>query len=273
MKLAMMARDVGNLIDPTELRPLDFHAIQMFFGAGPDGDVDDPSPDTVDAVLQAAAVTLAAIAVHVDLVDAHGAVQADVDRALRCVHKTAALDGRFGDNPTPLMIWHPSAYPAGADIDDARVFAGLCEALGAVARAAEHAGVRVAIEITRAGSVGGAEAFLRLHDHIASDALCVCMDPANFTPDRTPLERAVRMLAPHTVIAHGKDVRFADTGLVAEYGPTGTGTLDYPAYLRALQAHTDVPYFVLEYYRTREALLKGRDIVLQSLSGEGADEV
>jgi sugar phosphate isomerase/epimerase len=265
MKLAMMAGGVDALVIASELRSLGFEALQLFFGSGPDGDADDPAPEAVDALLQAGDVALAAMTLHVDLVDAGGRVQVDVDRAIRCVEKTAALDGRFGDNDAPVMIWHPSGYPEAPEVDDQRVFQGLCEALGALCVRAEQVGVRIAVEITRAGSIGGAEAYLRVKDVVASEALRVCMDAANFTPDRTPLERAVRMLGPDTVIAHGKDVRFDETGLVYGYGPTGSGTLDYAAYISHLQAHAFVPYFVLEYYQTREELLIARDIVLRSL--------
>ena len=262
----MMASGVGSIVEPDELRSLGFHAVQMFFGSGPDGDGQDPSIAEIDAFLRRTDAVLAAMTLHVDLVDAGGAVPGDIARTIRCLEKTAALKGHFGDHETPVLIWHPSAYPDGSDADDRVIFAGLCRALAAVAEAAEQEGVRVAVEITRSGSIGSAETFLRLKDAVTSDALCVCMDAANFTPDRTPLERAVRMLAPHTVIAHGKDVRFDPTGLVADYGPIGSGTLDVPAYIRALEAYAPVPYFVLEYYHDRAELLRARDIVNRSLS-------
>jgi len=119
----------------------------------------------------------------------------------------------------------------------------------------------VAVEITRPGSVGSAEAFLHLKERVGSEALRVCLDAANFTPDRTPLERTVRMLAGDVVIAHGKDVRFDEKGEAVDYGPTGSGTLDYPTYIRCLQEYAPMPYFVLEYYRSRQDLLRARDIV------------
>ena len=265
MKLGMMAPGVGKLITAGELQPLGFEAVQMFFGDGPDGDQHDPAPDAIDVLLHAGNVALAAMTLHVDLVDARGKVAADVERAIRCVDKTAALDGRFGDNETPVLIWHPSDYPEAPETDDDRVFHGLCEALDAVCARAQLVGVRIAVEITRAGSIGGAEMFLRVKDAIAQDTLRVCMDAANFTPDRTPLERAVRTLGADTIIAHGKDMRFDESGCVSDYGPTGTGTLDYGAYMRYLQAYSTAPYFVLEYYRTREQLLTARDIVRRSM--------
>lgn len=265
MKLAMMAGDVGSIVSADELRDLGFEAVQMFFGAGPEGDAQDPDIEEVDARLQAGDVALAAMTLHVDLVGPQGAIEDDVARALRCVEKTAALAGRFGDNEAPLLIWHPSPYPEAAEVDDEKIVQGLCEALDNVCDAASRLGVNVAVEITRAGSIGSGEAFLRIKDRIEHPSLKVCMDAANFTPDRTPLRRAVRMLGGDTVIAHGKDVRFREAGTVADYGPTGSGTLDYPAYVQALRAYADVPYFVLEYYRSRDDLLKARDIVRQAM--------
>jgi sugar phosphate isomerase/epimerase len=258
VKLAMMA---GDTLSPDRVRPEGFEAVQMFFAEGADGDAKDPSVEDVDKVLQGADVVLAAMTLHVDLVGMRGAVEGDVERLGRCVEKAAGLAGRFGDNEKPVLVWHPSGYPEGEGVDDKAVHEGLCEGLGAACAAAERVGVVIAVEMTRAGSIGGAESFLRVQDRVGSAALKVCMDAANFVPDRTPLVRAVRMLGPDIAIAHGKDSRFAENGEVVDYGPTGSGCLDYKAYVGALQEYAQVPYFVFEYYRSREDLLKARDIV------------
>ena len=257
MKLALMR---GDLLRPAEVRPEGFEAVQMFFGNGAAGDAQDPSAADIDTVLQAAHIALAAMTLHVDLVGPKGEVQDDVARLVRCVEKTAALNGRFGDNAQPVLVWHPSGYPA-EGVDDRAVFDGLCTGLATACAAAERFGIVIAVEMTRAGSIGGAEGFLRVQDRVGSAALKVCMDAANFTPDRTPLVRAVRMLGPDIAIAHGKDARFADNGEVADYGPPGSGCLDYPTYIGALQEWAQVPYFVLEYYRSCEDLMRARDIV------------
>ncbi|MBT3346609.1 MAG: sugar phosphate isomerase/epimerase [Gemmatimonadetes bacterium] len=261
MKLGLMR---GDTVPASELRELGFEAVQMFFGGGADGDGEDPSPEAVDETLAAGNTVLAAMTLHVDLVGPKGRIDADVDRAARCVHKTAALAGRFGDNPRPILVWHPSGYPDEGG-DDRAIFAGLVSSLKTLCGEAETAGVDIAVELTRAGSVGSAETFLRLQDHVGSPALKVCLDAANFCPDRTPLERTVRMLGPDTIIAHGKDACFADNGEVADYGPTGSGRLDYATYMRALGQYCSAAYFVLEYYRSREDLLKARDIVLAGM--------
>ena len=257
MKLALMP---GDLLSAAEMRSEGFEAVQMFFGGGADGDARDPSAENIDKALQTADVALAAMTLHVDLVGPKGVVREDVAKLVRCVEKTAALEGRFGDNPRPVLVWHPSGYPE-EGVDDRAVFEGLCTGLTTVCAAAERLGIVIAVEMTRAGSIDGAERFLRVQDRVRSKALKVCMDAANFAPDRTPLVRAVRMLGSDIAIAHGKDARFAENGEVVDYGPTGSGCLDYPAYIGALQEWAQVPYFVFEYYRSRDDLLKARDTV------------
>lgn len=262
MKLGLMP---GEIVPHSELRDLGFSAMQMFFGGGSDGEANDPTRENIENILNQSRLDLAAMTLHVDLVGPNGLVAKDVDRLEACVAKTAQLEGLFGDNPNPILVWHPSEYPQGEEVDDLAVFDGLCEALNKVCVKAQKLGVVVAVEITRAGSVGSAESFLRLKDRIGMPSLKVCIDAANFVPDRTPLDRSVRMLASDIVIAHGKDASFTENGQVKEYGPTGTGCLDYSKYISSLKSHADVPYFVLEYYKSKEDLIKARDIAITEL--------
>ena len=241
-----------------------FAALQMFFRGNQHEDTLDPTAEQIDATLSAGEVGLAAMTLHQDLVGPQGAVQADVERAARCVAKTADLEGRFGDNEKPVLVWHPAVYPRD-EVDDGVVFAGLCQALGEVCQAAEQHEVVVAVEISREATVDSAQTFLRIKDRVGSDALGVCIDAANFVPDRTPLERSVRMLGPDIAIAHGKDIRFDETGNVCHYGSIGSGVLDYEAYIGCLRQYASVPYFVLEYCDSRDELLQARDIVQQYL--------
>lgn len=248
----------------TEMRALGFEAEQMFF-AGGENDAADPSAEKIADELRPGNIALAAMTIHVDLVGPAGVIQAQVDRAIRLVAKVANLRSLIGDNPRPILVWHPSGYPAGQNVDDAAIFGGLCSSLRQICDAAQRQDVDVAVELTRDGSVGSAEGFLRLKDHIASPSLRVCLDAANIVPDRTPLERCVRMLASDIVIAHGKDSHFDSTGKVAGYGPIGTGKLDYQTYIRCLREYCSVPYFILEYYQNREQMLHARDTVLKYL--------
>jgi len=262
MKMALM---VGDTVPDAELRSLGFEAVQMFFGWDKNSVDGDPTTEAIDTKLKAGNVALAAMTLHIDLVGPKGCIPAEVERAIHRVEKTAALKGRFGANEKPLMIWHPSGYPQESVMKDRDVFNGLCEALGAICKTAEAKGVNLAVEMTRAGSVDSAEAFMRIKDKVGSPALRVCMDAANIVPDRTPLERAIRMLGHDIVMAHGKDSRFSENGECCHYGATGTGKLDYPSYIRYLKEYSKAAYFVLEYYQSREELLSARDIVSKLL--------
>jgi len=248
-----------------EMRELGFAALQMFFGSNRTDDAEDPSDEEIDATLRPGNLALAAMTLHIDLVGQHGAVQPDIDRAIRMVGRTAALRDRFGEHEKPVLVWHPSGYPDVPGVDDRVVFQGLCAALGQVCAAAEAQDVYLAVELSRACSVYSAESFLRIKDQVASPALRVCLDAANIAPDRTPLERAVRMLGSDVVIAHAKDSHFHKNGEVADYGPVGSGTLDYAVYIRALQQYCRTPYIILEYYQSREQMLHARDTILQYL--------
>ena len=259
MKLGVMP---GDMIPAAELKGEGFAAMQLFWGTGADAAAKDPPPEKLTSTLADGDLALAAMAFHIDLVGPSGRIDADVERTVDLIGRTSALSEHKGDNPRPILVWHPARYPEDGGPDDAALFDGLCSALTDVCRAAEAADVDIAVEITRAGSVGSAETFLHLVDRVGSVALKACIDAANFCPDRTPLIRAVRCLAPHIAIAHGKDSCFKDNGEVDTYGPTGSGRLDYDTYIRSLLEFVpEVPYFVLEYYRSREDLVKARDIV------------
>jgi hypothetical protein len=93
--------------------------------------------------------------------------------------RTADLESRFGDNECPLLVWHPSEYPSVAGVDDNVVFQGLCQALSSACTVAEDKGVHIAVEITRAGSIGSAESFLR----VISTAICTPLSSATVQAD------------------------------------------------------------------------------------------
>jgi len=248
-----------------DMRSLGFEAVQLFYGGNRTDDEADPTLEQIDEATGGGAIALAGMTLHMDLVGPAGAIGAEIDRTIAVVRKTASLADRFGKNDRPVLVWHPSGYPAEADVDDAVIFRGLCEALSKICTVAEEERVDVAVEITRAGTVYSAESFLRIRDAVASPALKVCLDAANFVPDRTPLLLAVRMLAADTVVAHAKDSSFSEDGTVKQYGPVGSGRLDYETYIGCLKEYCNVPYLVLEYYKTRDEMLRARDIILRYL--------
>jgi sugar phosphate isomerase/epimerase len=263
MKLGVMPAET---IPSAKMKEEGFEASQLFWGMGDEAASKDPTPENLIANLAARDHALAAMTLHIDLVGPRGRIDADVERTVDLVGRTAALDVSWGDNPRPILVWHPARYPDGDDLDDDAVFEGVCSGLADICGAAEKAGVDIAVELTRNSPVGSAETFLHLVERVGSSALKVCIDAANFCPDRTPLVRAVRRLAPYTAIAHGKDLSFKTNGEPDTYGPTGSGELDYDTYIKALLEFVpDVPYFVLEYYKTRVDLVKARDIVLAAM--------
>ena len=147
MKLGVMP---GDTIPAPELKSEGFDAVQLFWGMGEDAASKDPSVESIEATLQAGDLALTAMTLHIDLVGPLGVIESEVERTVHCVQRTAALEGRFGDTPQPILVWHPSGYPSGDGLDDVAVFEGLCSALTTVCAAAEKHGVHVAVEITRA---------------------------------------------------------------------------------------------------------------------------
>ena len=119
MKLGVMP---GDTIPAPELKPEGFDAMQLFWGMGEDAASKDPSVETIDATLQEGDLALAAMTLHIDLVGPQGLIEFEVERTVHCVERTAALSGRFGDTPQPILVWHPSGYPSGDGLDDVAVF-------------------------------------------------------------------------------------------------------------------------------------------------------
>ena len=233
----------------------------MFFGWGADGDVQDPSAQEVDKVLQAANIALAAMTLHIDLVGPKGAIQDDGARLVRCVEKTAALDGRFGDNARPVLVWHPAGIQRKA-LTDRAVFEGLCEGLATACAAAERFGVVIAVEMTRAGSIDGAERFLRV------------AGPGGILGAQSLRGRSELRARPHPASACGADARprhrnrpTARTCALPRMARSpitdrrGRGAWIIRLISVRCRSGRMCPYFVFEYYKSRADMLKARDIV------------
>ena len=175
-----------------QTKGLGFFAMQMFWGHGPDGDKTILQPKLL-MPLQEGRIALAAMTLHVDLVGPQGEIAGDVDRLIRCVEKTAALEGRFGENERPILVWHPSGYPEGEDVDDGAVFEGLCSGLARACARAQELGVYIAVEITRC-SVERGDLPAREGSRVFF-GLKVCIDAVISFP--TYRQRAVRVCLRH----------------------------------------------------------------------------
>ena len=105
MKLGVMP---GDTIPAPELKSEGFDAMQLFWGMGENAASKDPSVESIDATLKAGDLALSAMTLHIDLVGPRGVIEADVERTVHCVERTAALDGRYGDTPRPILAWSSS---------------------------------------------------------------------------------------------------------------------------------------------------------------------
>ena len=128
--------------------------------------------------------------------------------------------------------------------------------MAGLVKLAEKTGAVVNIEVSWTNVIGTIDRADRLCREIASPALKLTLDPANFfRPQDLPrmkpmLEDMFRRLGPHIAMAHAKDVRA--TGDKLQYLPAGQGAIDYMTFL-SLLAQLDRPIdLVLEYLKLEE---------------------
>jgi sugar phosphate isomerase/epimerase len=178
------------------------------------------------------------------------AIHPDRGRRAECLRRAGLLASRCDDLGTRVItlctgtrseesMWtdHPGNRLPGA-------WEEMRETLGALAAHGEREGVRMAFEPEVVNVVDTAEKAERILAEIASPALAVVMDPANyFHPAMLPrmdevLEDAFRRVGGRIALAHAKDVQPPPPGAEECVRPAaGTGLLNYPLYLRLLEQH------------------------------------
>ncbi len=134
-------------------------------------------------------------------------------------------------------------------------FARVVESVRAIIDAVRPDRARYCLETMPWMHPDSPEEYLRLIDAVDRGAFAAHLDPVNLCASPRALfgnaeliRRCVRLLADHLVSCHAKDVVIAGRLTVhIDEAPAGTGRLDYPAYLRALDAiGREVP-LVLEH--------------------------
>jgi protein FrlC len=110
----------------------------------------------------------------------------------------------------------------------------IAERFGELARLAHERGVLVAAEPHVACALHRPEQARWLLDQVASPALALTLDISHFNVQGIAMEAAVAELGPATVISHVKDERGLWPGF--DFLIPGEGEMDYPRYLRALDA-------------------------------------
>ena len=124
-----------------------------------------------------------------------------------------------------------------------------------ICRAAESAGVRVAVEAGVVSPLFSAARVRDFIDAVGSPALGFNQDPVNLVGslevawDTTALvDECFDLLGAHTIGAHAKDVRVVD-GLFPGFAETeiGTGVLDHVTFLRRMQQVAPDAHVLIEH--------------------------
>ncbi|WP_105566585.1 sugar phosphate isomerase/epimerase family protein [Microbacterium halophytorum] len=172
-----------------------------------------------DAELRDAATAARENAMTIEL-GTKGVAPERLDRFLRLAD---AFDARL----VRSMVYGPGSRPS------------LGEAAGWLeqsVRMYEAAGVELALEtyeqLPTSDLVG-------LVERVGSDALGICLDPANVVARLEQPSECIRKSAPHVKNVHAKDFAFARqdgwVGFTYSGAPMGTGLHDYPALLEAVR--------------------------------------
>jgi len=130
----------------------------------------------------------------------------------------------------------------------------LVGSLRELARVAEAAGAKVAIEATRSHIIRDATTATAVIEEVGSPTLGVCYDPANIIRRGEALRASFDPLQPHIFLSHAKDVRFAEDGSVTDYPPAGKGMLDYGDFFALLSRFPADHTLAVEYARSEEEL-------------------
>jgi len=120
----------------------------------------------------------------------------------------------------------------------------LVDELGALAAYAERTGAVVGIEPHVGAALSRPEQAIWVVEQVSSPALTLHFDVSHFNVQGMDMDAVVALLAPHSRHAHVKDER----GLAPdhEFLIPGEGEMDYPRYLRAMEAAGYAGHIVVE---------------------------
>jgi sugar phosphate isomerase/epimerase len=160
--------------------------------------------------------------------------------------------------------WYP--HP---ENHSAATFNRIVDSLRQVAPTAQTEAVTLAVEGHVLSALDTPARVLELIDAVGSPALKFNVDPVNFIGAvrdvyDTPhvLNELFDYLGTHTVVAHAKDCKLADLGVVHidEVRP-GAGTLDYALFMQRFQHVAPDGYLVLEHMHD-EQVFEARDFIV-----------
>lgn len=141
------------------------------------------------------------------------------------------------------------------DNHTSETFTRLIDSLKQICPVAQGEGVTLAIEGHVLSPLDSPRRVRDLLDGVASPALKFNMDPVNFIGTVADVHDTTRvinelfdLLGADTVAAHAKDCTLGDALVVhIEEVVPGTGTLDYPLFMRRFEAICPAGYFMVEH--------------------------
>lgn len=167
-----------------------------------------------------------------------------------------------GLNPNGHWYAHPENHSQ-------PTFDRIVDSLKPVMKVAESEGARVAIEGHVLSALDTPRRMRELIDAVGSPALKFNYDPVNFTGTVKDVHDTTRILnelyeqlGAFTAVAHAKDCRLADALVVhIDEVVLGTGTMNYPLFMRQFHELAPDGYFIIEHLPDDEVLQSAQFVV------------
>lgn len=196
--------------------------------------LDDDALARLRALLDDTGMKVSAIASPIGKVDISLPVEHELERLHRAINAAKVLDARY------IRIF---SFFYGADVTVESIRDAVLERMRALAAVAEENGVILLHENEKDIYGDIPERVLDIMEAVASPALKVAWDPANFVQVGVkPFDEGYAKLRPHIAYLQVKDARFAD-GVVV---PSGEGDGDLLRTVEALKADGYSGYASLE---------------------------
>lgn len=199
--------------------------------------IEDAVCRRISEAMSKAGISMAAVSGTFNAIHPSAAVRADgIDKASELISKCPQLKTKIVTLCTgtrhseDMWKYHPDNSAKDAWMDLVATFSRLCAV-------AERHNVTLAFEPEVTNVVDNAFKACKLIEDVGSKALKVVIDPANLMTRENlgrmndVLREVFSLLSPHIILAHAKDVDFANPEVRLA---AGSGCLDYKAYIRLL---------------------------------------
>jgi sugar phosphate isomerase/epimerase len=201
--------------------------------------LDGPARQRVRALYDDHGIELCGISGNVPLLDGSSADRAAVAERFGGYLDLAA-ELRCSEDEPLIVTTTSGGAPQDWDASAER----LVEGLGELAAHAQHVGAMVGIEPHVGAALHRPEQAIWLVEQVGSPALTIHFDISHFNVQGIDIDEVVALLAPYSRHTHVKDER----GIAPrhEFLIPGEGEMDYPRYLRAMNAAGYTGHIVVE---------------------------